>query len=261
MNKKMNLYWSKSADNYSNIIDNEFNSFRPERWEKKILKNAPSVSDSERLKVLDCGCGPGFFSILLSRAGCDVTGIDGSEEMLQKARSKAEHFGVAPHFQIMDCQETEFADDTFDLIVSRNVTHALVYHREAYEEWLRILKPGGVLLIFDANWHLTRIPGPLQDEARRRHEECMRIYGDDFTTRRKDDKKEHSGDDSFSRELHVLGDRIRPDWDMGLLEGIGFTRITTERSIVDEMWDDKEKLIYGCTPMFMIRAEKPGRNA
>ena len=55
---------------------------------------------------------------------------------------------------------------------------------------------------------------------------------------------------------HVLGNKRSPDWDMGLLEGIGYKKISCERSIIEEMWDEKEKLLYGNTPMFMIRAEK-----
>lgn len=43
---------------------------------------------------------------------------------------------------------------------------------------------------------------------------------------------------------------------MGLLDGIGFVNISTERNIIQEMWDEKEILLYGNTPMFMIRAEK-----
>ena len=42
----------------------------------------------------------------------------------------------------------------------------------------------------------------------------------------------------------------------GLVEGIGYKKISCERSIIEEMWDEKEKLLYGNTPMFMIRAEK-----
>ena len=45
------------------------------------------------------------------------------------------------------------ADNTFDMIVSRNVTWNLEHPDRAYYEWMRVLKPGGVLLNFDANWY------------------------------------------------------------------------------------------------------------
>ena len=34
------------------------------------------------------------------------------------------------------------------------MTHALREHKTVYAQWLRVLKPEGILLIFDANWHL-----------------------------------------------------------------------------------------------------------
>lgn len=251
MAKKMNLHWADSADNYSRIIDDEFASFRPEKWKELILSQGPPSEQPWR--VLDCGCGPGFFTIILSSAGCDVTGIDGCVEMLDKAREKSARYGIETDLRVMDCQETEFESDTFDLIVSRNVTHALNFHRDTYREWLRILKPGGVLLIFDANWHLPRLPGPLQDESRRRMAECLRVYGSTFSD---DSRRDDSTRPVEPEKEHILGDRIRPDWDLGLLEGVGFSDITYDRDITEELWDDKEKLLYGNTPMFMIRAVK-----
>ena len=55
---------------------------------------------------------------------------------------------------------------------------------------------------------------------------------------------------------NVLKDKIRPDWDAGLLHGIGFVNVDYDRDIIEDFWDDKEKCIYENTPMFMIRAEK-----
>ena len=110
------------------------------------------------------------------------------------------------------------------------------------------------MLIFDANWHLTECDEKLRTESLKRREECIRLYGDAF------DKKSNLKDtEEHERNVgsHVLGDRKRPDWDMGLLQGIGYKNISCERSIIEEMWDEKEKLLYGNTPMFMIRAEKP----
>ena len=62
---------------------------------------------------------------------------------------------------------------------------------------------------------------------------------------------------SFLRNLSYLITKQRPDWDLGLLEGLGYVNICTERDITEELWDEKEQLLYGNTPMFMIRAEKP----
>lgn len=58
-------------------------------------------------------------------------------------------------FYIMDSHILEFEDNYFDLIVSRNVTWTLYNPQKAYKEWKRVLKPGGKLIIFDANWYLS----------------------------------------------------------------------------------------------------------
>lgn len=146
--KEINDHWSAGAENYSEIIENELNSFRPNKWREKIIGNA---SEGESLKILDAGCGPGFFSIILSAAGHELIGIDGSEAMLQEAKEKAIRCQVNPTFINMDCHQLDFEDNLFDLVVSRNVTHTFRNHKKVYKEWLRVLKPGGVLLIFDAN--------------------------------------------------------------------------------------------------------------
>ncbi|NLV21117.1 MAG: class I SAM-dependent methyltransferase [Syntrophomonadaceae bacterium] len=255
--EKINAAWSRGAKHYNDIIDDEMNSFRPTAWKKQILGNAP---DSDRLKVLDCGCGPGFFSLILAEEGHEVCAVDGSEEMVKFARLRAEQEGLSISFSVADCHELPFGDNSFDLIVSRNVTHALRDHKAVYSQWLRVLKPGGILQIFDANWHLSRPGGRFYEESRERRKKCLEIYGDDFSGRRKSSDDLDKDDESSRSEAtvweHVLKDKFRPDWDMGLLEGIGFSDVTCDRDVSEKLWDDKEKLIYGNTPMFMIRGVK-----
>jgi hypothetical protein len=49
---------------------------------------------------------------------------------------------------------------------------------------------------------------------------------------------------------------MRPDYDVGILEAIGFSSVSYHRNIIERLWDEKEKLIYGTTPMFEICAVK-----
>ena len=202
---------------------------------------------------MDIGCGPGFFTILLSQARHEVIGIDGSQDMLREAQAKAQVCSVAPAFFQMDAHKPEFPENSFDLIVSRNVTHILQEHRLAYGEWLRLLRPGGRLLIFDANWHLVKTDPVLREESLRRYKDCVKRYGDAFDRKM---KNKDTGRTFNLKEGHILGDIRRPDWDIGLLLGLGYEGIYVERDITGEMWDEKEHLLYGNTPMFMIRAEK-----
>ena len=52
----------------------------------------------------------------------------------------------------MDAQNLEFEDDVFDVVISRNLTWNLKDPKRAYEEWCRVLKPGGVMINLDANY-------------------------------------------------------------------------------------------------------------
>ena len=90
--KQINESWTVRSDNYNRYVEEEFATDRPEKWLHIIESNAPP---GRPLRVLDAGCGPGFFSVLLSRAGHIVSGIDGSSGMLAHARENAAHFGVS----------------------------------------------------------------------------------------------------------------------------------------------------------------------
>ena len=64
--EKINEYWSSDSDNYDRIIHDELASFRVAGWQKLIEAQAERKPP---LRVLDCGCGPGFFTIILAKAG------------------------------------------------------------------------------------------------------------------------------------------------------------------------------------------------
>ena len=245
--REIDKHWTDASENYSSIIHDELGSFRAEAWTKKIISLAPQI---KVLNILDAGCGPAFFSILLSKAGHRVVGLDGSDGMLRHAAENARQYGAEPLFLQGDCHKLPFTGGSFDLVVSRNVTHALRDHPRVYSEWHRVLRPGGMLLIFDANWHLVHSDPELFKEFARREEECFRLYGTNFSG----GKREAAEYDN--KKPHRLGNCVRPDWDVPILKQAGFSIVSLERNIIDGLWDDKEKLLYGATPMFMIAAQK-----
>ena len=249
---EINEHWSKDSANYDRIIHDELASFRVEGWQKLIREQ---TGNRPGLEVLDCGCGPAFFTILLLKAGYRVTAIDAAAGMLEKARKNTVEYGVEARILEMDCHELTFVDNSFDVVVSRNVTHALRDHAQVYSGWLRVLRLGGILLIFDANWHLPQASEEMFRESAERERKCIERYGSDFSGNTVfDDNAEFS---EKNRKPHPLRDLIRPDWDCGILRAVGFAEITYDRDITGPLWDDKEKLVYGNTPMFMLRAVKP----
>ncbi|MBO8164656.1 MAG: class I SAM-dependent methyltransferase [Brevibacillus sp.] len=103
-------------------------------------------------EVLDLACGTGRISIPLAAAGIPVTGIDLSEEMLNRARQKAEQAGVADRIRFLQGDMRDFVlDQTFPLIMIpfRSFLH-LLHIREQMKALAcirRHLAPGGRLVM------------------------------------------------------------------------------------------------------------------
>lgn len=247
--KKDNIekLWSYSAKGYSDIIQDELNSFRSNAWTELIESQ---IEYKMNLNILDIGTGPGFFSIILSKRGYKVTGIDCTKDMIKEAKQNAKLAEVNPEFIVMDSQDLDFEDNTFDLLLSRNVTWTLTDPIKAYKEWFRVLKPKGVLLIFDANWNLHKYNKFILEEVERREIEFRRKYGNPYNAY---NGPEEYKDIGFKLPLE---DKIRPEWDENILDEIGFINVEYDRDITIKVWDEKELLLYGATPMFMISAKK-----
>jgi len=147
--EKVEQYWSNRAPGYCEVNLKELNSFKKETWISMISQYAPKVS-GRKLKVLDIGTGPGFFAIIMASCGYEVTAIDYTETMLEMARNNAGALNLNINFMRMDAQNLEFQDNTFDLIITRNLTWNLEKPHDAYREWYRVLAQGGRLLNFDA---------------------------------------------------------------------------------------------------------------
>lgn len=108
------------------------------------------LGDGEK-KILELACGTGEITKVILSLGHDVTAIDFSEKMLVVARGK--HSGSSKvRFVLGDAENTMEPDDTYDAIVCRHLVWTLTDPRKAIAEWLRVLKPGGKLIVFDGNW-------------------------------------------------------------------------------------------------------------
>ena len=146
---RIEKYWNARSENFSDARRRELESISAEAWLDYINKK---ISARRPLKILDVGTGAGFFAILLSKLGNEVTGIDMSEEMLGQARRNAKYFKVRAEFLSMNAQRLNFDEETFDVVISRNLTWTLPDVETAYREWHRVLKHGGVLLNFDSDY-------------------------------------------------------------------------------------------------------------
>lgn len=246
-------YWGTRAEGYSEVNEKELAGSQREAWLHVLEEQFPEKK-KEEMKILDIGTGPGFFPMILSEAGYTVAAVDYTEEMLEKAKEnlgKYTKYGLERvTLQRMDAQNLEFADETFDVVISRNLTWNLEKPEQAYQEWMRVLKPGGVLLNFDANWY-----GYLYDEEKKEAYEADRKKVeeqqlDDHYLCTDIDRMEN-----IARQV-PLSAMERPAWDTKVLEFLGVCSIQTDSEIWKRVWSEEERLNYASTPMFLVRAEK-----
>lgn len=108
------------------------------RWRKRALRGIQG-------NVLDVACGTGDMAVSLVERGCTVTGVDISEEMLAIARQKA----PIVTFMIADAEHLPFLDASFDAVTCAFGVRNFVHLEQGLHEMLRVLKPGGRMVILE----------------------------------------------------------------------------------------------------------------
>ncbi len=245
-------YWTGRAAGYSEVNQTELSTGQRRKWRDflggEIGRKFPGRRP-ETLRVLEVGTGPGFFAILLCELGYQVTAIDLTPAMLEEAKKNAGELAGRIRFMEMNAEELDFEAGSFDVVVSRNLTWNLPHPEKAYMCWARVLKPGGLLLNFDANWYAYLF----DEEAREgfdRDRENTALQGV---------KDENIGEnfdemESIARRVPLSG-TSRPAWDLEKLSALGL-RAEADEAVWRQVWSEEEKVNFSSTPMFMVRAEK-----
>ena len=115
------------------------------------------------LDALDVGCGTGFLSFELAARGHRVTGIDFAAAMLTEARRKTALTNVSVWFEQGDAENLPFTARVFDLVVCRHVLWTLPHPEAAVAEWVRVLRPGGRLVVLDSQFDENVLISPNQN--------------------------------------------------------------------------------------------------
>lgn len=119
---------------------------------RKLLWDAYQALELEPgMKVLDAGCGSGNFELFVSEKdppAVEIEAHDYSPAMLARARKKCAGRLDCVNYPRGDFNgQLPYADATFDRIVSVNVLYALEKQDNAMSELLRVLKPGGRIVL------------------------------------------------------------------------------------------------------------------
>ena len=242
-------YWDRRAPSYTEVIRKNLEGEWDRRWADMLISRFPEEGDAP-LRILDIGTGPGFYAIILAERGYRVTAVDYAEKMLAEARRNAGELAERIDFRQMDAHRLELSDGSFDVIVTRNLTWNLAEPERAYRDWVRVLRPGGVLLNFDANWYAYLVDEEKAEDFRRDRENTRKLGVFDHNSYAESDRMEE-----LSRSLPMtLLDR--PRWDLETLSALGCTSVSAETEIFREVWSREEQINYASTPGFLIRAVK-----
>ena len=241
------IYWTNRAKGYSQTNQDELATDKRKIWQKLILNHAPNKN---KLRILDIGTGPGFLAITLALAGHEVTAVDVTQAMIDQAKDNASQYRVKVNFVLSDVHCLPFQDNSFDLIILRNVTWNLSNPTLAYQEWFRVLNTKGKLLNFDANWYLFLFNKDLYSQYMQDRQNTMNYGIEDHYRQTNTQEMERIA------KLLPLSKEIRPEWDMNILQSIGYKNIHIHNDISKIVWDEIEQINYHSTPMFLIAAEK-----
>jgi ubiquinone/menaquinone biosynthesis C-methylase UbiE len=122
----------------------------------------------EGASVLDVGTGPGVLLVELAELRPDLrlTGLDLSADMIAAARRKLVRYGDRASAVTGDVADLPFEEASFDLIVSSVSLHHWSQPGDAAAELARVLRPGGVVCVYDfASAPFDELTGPLVELA------------------------------------------------------------------------------------------------
>ncbi|MFB6108020.1 MAG: methyltransferase domain-containing protein [Haloplanus sp.] len=140
-----------------------YDRVNPFIWNEEMRAEALSLLDVEAGdRVLDVGCGTGFGTEGLLQYTDDVHGLDQSVHQMEKAFQK---FGKrdAVNFYRGDAERLPFAADAFDVVWSSGSIEYWPNPVDALEEFRRVVKPGGQVLVVGPNYPSSTLMQRLAD--------------------------------------------------------------------------------------------------
>lgn len=154
-------------------------------------------------KVLEVGIGTGK-NIPFYPEKIDITAIDFSSRMLERARSKVEKLDRKVDFHLMDAQNMTFSDNTFDCVFTTCVFCSVPNPVKGLTEIRRVCKPDGRIIMLEHVRSEQRIIGALMDML---NPIIVNLYGANINRRTIDNVK--AAGFLHIEEVNLLGDIVK----------------------------------------------------
>lgn len=130
-------------------------------------------------RTLEVGIGTGL-NLALYPAGITLTGVDFSPAMLAVARRRADQLGTEADLREADALDLPFPDASFDTVVATYVLCAVPDDHRVLTEMIRVLRPGGLLLLAD---HIAGGAWPIRAIQRLMELVTVPLQGEHFRRR------------------------------------------------------------------------------
>ena len=217
MLKEIENAWTADSAGYDDSVKKQLKNRRDLRhWSEELQL----ILGAQPLRVLDVGCGPGFFSIVLGRLGHYVKAVDGSIGMVEHARANFRAEGCSATAEVEDAVTLPYEEEeSYDVIISRDVVWTLYDPEAAFRRWKEVLKPDGRVIIYDGNYRRDRTD---------RKTRAWRAFSQALTVvleRKLPQPREHaSTEGAFAKLPMVILERPKADREM--LRKAGFRQIS-----------------------------------
>ena len=141
------------SEDYFKKVANQWDTMRQSFFSEAIREKAYEIAAVKEGEVAaDIGAGTGFVTEGLLQKGLKVIAVDRSNEMLDQMKKKFDSY-EGPDCRQGEAEHLPIADDTVDYTMANMYLHHVENPLEAIKEMVRILKPGGKLVITDLDEH------------------------------------------------------------------------------------------------------------
>ncbi|GGS76300.1 ubiquinone/menaquinone biosynthesis methyltransferase [Planobispora rosea] len=193
--ERLRRYWDRASASYDRQMD---------FWDRRLFGDTRSwICGRARGDTLEVAVGTGI-NLPLYPAGVRLTGIEWSPGMLARARRRAAGLGLGADLREGDAQALDFGDAAFDTVVCTFSLCAIPDHRRAIAEMVRVLRPGGVLLLAD---HVAGSSWPVRAAQRLLQAVTVPMAGEHYLRRPLD-----------HLSAHGLSVELRDRFNLGIVE-------------------------------------------
>lgn len=122
------------------------------RFDKlRYLPELVKFDGYEGKELLEIGCGVGIDLVRFARGGSRVTGVDLADVSISLAEDNFSERGLDADLQVMNGEDLQFADDSFDIVYAHGVLQYTANASSMISEILRVLRPGGEAIMMVYN--------------------------------------------------------------------------------------------------------------